>query len=147
MRERLAWRWIGAHAAALGLSSGLMGPLESGWKVHFETVGVGFLALYLALCCGSLAFVQTRVPRTRRFPVSFPLWGLTSCLSVVAAAAAALSSMGGWTNLCKDWFPDAIALNLAGILVMPLMSYALVNAMAQGLVLFWRTRSGTRRWR
>lgn len=143
MRERLAWRWIGAHAAALGLSSGLLGPLEAGWKVHFDEPGWGFMALYLGLTCGSLAFVQTRVPRTRRFPVSFPLWSLASCLSVVLAALAAFSSIGGWNNLSKDWFPDSLGVSLAGILVMPMLSYAIVNALAQGLTLYWKTRSGT----
>lgn len=143
MREKLAWRWIGAHAAALGLSSALIGPLEAGWTVHFESPGLGFLALYLGLTCGSLAFAQTKVPRTRRFPVSFPVWALTSSLSVVLAVAAAFSSIGGWTDLSKDWFPDFLGLSLAGIVVMPMLSYALVNSLAQGFVLFWKTRSGT----
>jgi hypothetical protein len=143
VREKLAWRWIGAHAAALGLSSALIGPLEAGWKVHFGDSGLGFLAVFLVLGCGSVAFVQTRVPRTRRFPVSFPLWGLASCLSAVLATAAALSSVGGWSDLSKDWFSDSIGLSLAGYLIMPMLSYALVNSLAQGLVLYWKTRSGT----
>jgi hypothetical protein len=143
VRERLAWRWIGAHAAALGLSSALMGPLQNGWKELFGSDGFGFEALYLVLACGSIAFAQTRVPRARRFPVPFWLWGLTSCGSAVLGFAAAFSSMGGWVDLAKSWWPDSIWLGIGGVLVVPLVSFVLVSAIAQGLVLFWRTRSGT----
>lgn len=143
MREKLAWRWIGAHALALGVSSALMGPLEAGWRDLFGEAGLGFTGFGVALGCGLLAYAQTKVPRVRRFPVRFRIWGLTSCVSAVLGFAAALGSIPGWSDLAKRWWPDSLFLSLAGVFVMPLISFAFVNAFAQGLVLFWKTRSGT----